>query len=107
MKENIKLEKSFGFALSMIGLYQVLQRHHGMVLSKQLLRSGTSIGANVEESSAAQSKKDFMQRCRSLQKKPENHGVGLGSCRGADLSKWTIQFIWRRFPGSTELLLPS
>ncbi len=59
MKQNIILEKSFDFAIKIIGLYQSLQEHHETVLSKQLLRSGTSIGANVEESAAAQSRKDF------------------------------------------------
>lgn len=43
MKENIIVDKSFDFALSIIGLYKVLQQHHESVLSKQLLRSGTSI----------------------------------------------------------------
>ncbi len=62
MKENIILDKSFDFALSIVRLYKVLQHHHETVLSKQLLRSGTSIGANVEESTAAQSKKDFITK---------------------------------------------
>ncbi len=62
MKENVILDKSFDFALTVIGLYQVLQQHHEMVISKQLLWSGTSIGANVEESTAAQSKKDFITK---------------------------------------------
>ena len=62
MKENIILDKSFDFALSVIGLYKVLQQNHEMVMSKQLLRSGTSIGANVEESTAAQSRKDFITK---------------------------------------------
>lgn len=62
MKENIILDKSFDFALSIVGLYQVLQQHHETVLLKQLLRSGTSIGANVEESTAARSKKDFITK---------------------------------------------
>ena len=50
------------FALSVIGLYKVLQQNHEMVMSKQLLRSGTSIGTNVEESTAAQSRKDFITK---------------------------------------------
>jgi four helix bundle protein len=60
MKENVILDKSFNFALGVIGLYGVLQKNHEIVLSKQLLRSGTSVGANVEESTAAQSRKDFI-----------------------------------------------
>ena len=52
-------EISFNFALEIIELYKELLKHNEFVLSKQLLKSGTSIGANVEESQAAQSKKDF------------------------------------------------
>lgn len=57
--ENIVLDKSFNFALSIIELYKVLIKHKEYVLSKQLLRSATSIGANVEEATAASTKKDF------------------------------------------------
>ena len=51
---------SFEFALKIVYLFNVLQKNKEFVLSKQLLRSGTSIGANVEEASAAQTKKDFI-----------------------------------------------
>jgi four helix bundle protein len=59
MSESLIQRKSFCFALKMIKLYRHLQDQKEYVLSKQLLRSGTSIGANVEEASAAQSRKDF------------------------------------------------
>jgi len=65
MKENKKSiiqKKSFEFALKIIELYRQLVANKEYVLSKQLLRSGTSIGANVEEASAAQSKKDFINK---------------------------------------------
>ena len=55
-------DKSFDFALEIIALYKKLIAHHEFVLSKQLLRSGTSIGANVEEATAAQSRKDFLHK---------------------------------------------
>ncbi len=55
-------EKSFEFALSIVKLYSHLQQHKEFVLSKQLLRSGTSIGANVSEAQAAQSLKDFISK---------------------------------------------
>ena len=58
-KENVILDKSFEFALEIIELYKFLQSKNEYVLSKQLLRSGTSIGANVEEGVGAFSKKDF------------------------------------------------
>jgi len=52
-------ERSFGFALLIIETYKFLIKEKEFVLSKQLLESGTSIGANVHEAQAAQSKKDF------------------------------------------------
>ncbi len=54
--------KSFDFALLIIELYRTLVEQREFVISKQLLRSGTSIGANVEEVSAAQSRKDFLSK---------------------------------------------
>ena len=62
MKENIIEKKSFDFALEIIKLYQSLIKEKEFTISKQLLRSGTSIGANVQESISAQSKKDFISK---------------------------------------------
>ena len=61
-KDNIIQQKSFDFALSIIELYKELTKENEYIISKQLLRSGTSIGANIEEASAAQSKKDFIAK---------------------------------------------
>ena len=58
-KDNVVLNKSFDFALEIIELYKILKSKNEFVISKQLLRSGTSIGANVEEATAAQTKRDF------------------------------------------------
>ena len=55
-------QKSFEFALAIIELYRKLQERHEYVISRQLLRSGTSIGANVEEATAGQSRKDFLSK---------------------------------------------
>jgi len=54
--------KSFAFALEVIQLYRKLVEQHEYVLSKQLLRSGTSVGANVEEAQSGQSRKDFLAK---------------------------------------------
>lgn len=62
MGESIIQKKSFAFALEIIQLYRRLQEEREYVISKQLLRSGTSIGANVEEASAGQSRKDFLAK---------------------------------------------
>ena len=60
--KSIVREKSFEFALKIIRLYRNLQSKNEFVLSKQLVRSATSIGANVEEALAAQSRKDFLSK---------------------------------------------
>lgn len=61
-KENIILDKTFKFSLDVIKVYQSLTYKHEYVLSRQLLKSATSIGANVNESTAAQSKADFIAK---------------------------------------------
>jgi four helix bundle protein len=61
-RKNIIQEKTFNFSLQAIELYRVLASNNEYVLSKQFLRAATSIGANVEESVAAQSKKDFISK---------------------------------------------
>ncbi len=68
-KENIIKLKSFGFALKIIELSQFLiQNKKEFVLSKQILRSGTAIGALVRESEHAESKIDFIHKLAIAQK---------------------------------------
>ena len=63
MKKNIIKEKSFQFSIKIIKLYKILtSERKEYVMSKQLLRSGTSIGANVSEALAAESRKDFLHK---------------------------------------------
>lgn len=62
-QDNIVLDKSFAFAVRIVRLYKHLcSEQKEYVLSKQLLRSGTSIGANVNEAQAGQSKADFIAK---------------------------------------------
>jgi len=61
-KKNIILDRTFDFSLDIIELYKILQENKEFVISRQLLRSATSIGANSEEGSAAQTKKDFITK---------------------------------------------
>ena len=61
--ENIVLTKSFDFAVRTVNLYKFLcAEHKEYVISKQLLRAGTSIGANINEAQAAQSDRDFIAK---------------------------------------------
>ena len=63
MKYNLIFDKSKVFAIRVIKLYQYLIEHYKeFVLSKQVLRSGTSIGANIREAIHAQSRNDFISK---------------------------------------------
>lgn len=61
-KKNIIQDRSFKFALKIIKLYKILKEQNEYSIGNQILRSATSIGANVEEAIAAQSKKDFLSK---------------------------------------------
>jgi four helix bundle protein len=62
MKENIILEKSYRFAVEVTVLCKKLKDKKEIHLASQLMRSATSIGANVNEASAAQSKREFIAK---------------------------------------------
>ncbi|MDE6779019.1 MAG: four helix bundle protein [Alistipes sp.] len=59
---NIVLDKSFSFAVRTVNIYKALQNGQEYTLSKQLLRSGTSIGANIREALRGQSRNDFISK---------------------------------------------
>ena len=63
IKDNIVAEKSMDFAIRIVKLYKYLQSEQGeTVMSKQILRSGTGIGANIREGLYAQSRNDFISK---------------------------------------------
>ncbi|MEO8239295.1 MAG: four helix bundle protein [Flavobacterium sp.] len=69
MKDNIVKTKSFDFAIRIVKLYQYLcTEKKEFILSKQLLRSGTSIGAMIREAEHAESKNDFIHKFAIAQK---------------------------------------
>ncbi len=62
-KSNVVAEKSLDFAVRVVNMYRILKnRHRETVISKQVLRAGTSIGANVREALSAQSTADFLAK---------------------------------------------
>ena len=63
MKDNIILDKSFAFSVRVVRAYQhVTESKREYILTKQLLRAATSIGANVHEANNAQGKRDFIAK---------------------------------------------
>lgn len=63
MKESLVYTKFFRFAVKIVGLYKYLcKEQNEYVISKQILKSGTSIGANIKEAVQASSKRDFLMK---------------------------------------------
>ncbi len=71
--------------MDIIRLYRQILEQREYVISKQLLRSGTSIGANVEEATAAQSRKDFISKMSIASKEARETNYWLRLYRGSDL----------------------
>ncbi len=87
MKKNLISELSFNFAIDIIGLHQKLVEKKEFTLSKQVLRAGTSIGANIEEATAAQSRKDFIAK------------MCIASKEARETRYWLKLFQYTRFAG--------
>jgi four helix bundle protein len=86
-RRNIIKEKTYNYSLEIIELYQYLYKQNEFVLSKQLVRSGTSIGANVEEAIAAQSRKDFISKMSIASKEARETNYWLRLLRDSDFCK--------------------
>ena len=83
--DNIIQQKSFAFAIRIVNLYKFLiSEKKEFVLSKQLLRSGTSIGANIEESIGGQSDKDFLSKISIAYKEARESMYWLKLLRATD-----------------------
>jgi four helix bundle protein len=85
MKENIIRDKSYDFAVRVIRMYQHLSRDKKeFVLSKQVLRNGTSIGANIEEVIGGSSKKDFLNKIKIAYKEARETSYWLRLLKDTD-----------------------
>lgn len=101
MKNNIIQNKSFAFSLLIISLYKSLQVEREYIISNQLLRSATSIGANIEEAIADQSRKDFLSKLSiSLKEARETH-YWLRLLNESDLTNIDLDMY---LDGSNELI---
>ena len=84
MKQSLIKEKSYSFALQIIRLYKSLLKQNEFILSKQLLRSGTSIGANIEEALAGQSRADFLAKMSIASKEARETNYWLRLIRDSE-----------------------
>ena len=77
MKENKLSELSMDFSVDIINLVKYLKSNHESIISNQVGRSGTSIGANIHEAQYAQSKKDFISKLEIALKEASETGYWL------------------------------
>ena len=84
-KSNIIKDKTYKFALDIINIYKQMINQNEFILSKQLVRSGTSIGANVEEATAAQSRRDFISKMSISSKEARETNYWLRLLRDSKL----------------------
>ena len=86
MKRSLIREESYSFALNIIRLYRGLVSRNEFVISRQVLKSGTSIGANVEEALAGQSRADFLSKMSIASKEARETNYWLRLLRDSGLS---------------------
>ena len=83
-RENVIVDLTFQFALKMIAFTEKLEEERKYVISRQLLQSGTSIGANVREAQNAESKADFIHKLKISAKEADETQYWLGLCQHAE-----------------------
>lgn len=79
-KENIIIDLTFQFALGIISFTEKLEAARKYVIARQLLKSGTSIGANVREAQNAESKQDFIHKLKIAAKEADETEYWLALC---------------------------
>ncbi|RYF81078.1 MAG: four helix bundle protein [Chitinophagaceae bacterium] len=82
-QENIILKKTIEFSLAIIEYAELLEHQRKYVIGRQLLRSGTSIGANVHEAQNAESKADFIHKFKLAAKEVEETKYWLVLCKNS------------------------
>ena len=102
--QNIIVEKSFNFSLLVISLYKKLIESHEYVLSKQLLRSATSIGANVEEAIARQSRRDFIAKMSIASKEARETKYWIRLLERSEFIKYDYEMLLREIEEIINIL---
>nr|WP_321453726.1 four helix bundle protein [uncultured Carboxylicivirga sp.] len=93
-KSNLIIDLSFQFSLDVIEFCEELELKRKFVIAKQLLKSGTSIGANVREAQSAESRADFIHKMKIAAKEAEETEYWLELCKYS-----------KSYPTNNELLI--
>ncbi|MDR1585436.1 MAG: four helix bundle protein [Prevotellaceae bacterium] len=78
---NLIVDLSFEFALKIISFCEILEEEKKYIVAKQLLKSGTSIGANIRESQNCESKADFIHKLKIAAKEADETDYWLSLCK--------------------------
>lgn len=92
-KDNIIVNKTFQFALDIVQYCELLEENRKFVISKQLLKSGTSIGANVREAQNAESKADFVHKIKIAAKEADESEYWLLICKSTSSYPFNEQLL--------------
>ena len=84
LKENLIVRMTFNFALEIVKLVELLESKRKYAVANQLIRSGTSIGANVREAQNAESKADFIHKIKIAAKEAEETEYWLDICEQSE-----------------------
>ena len=82
--KNVILEKSFEFALEIIKYSELLEEHKKYIVARQLLRAGTSIGANIKEAQSCESRADFIHKLKTASKESQETEYWLELCNKSE-----------------------
>ena len=85
-KENLIVKLTFEFALDIIEFSELLESRKKFVIARQILKSGTSIGANVREAQNAESKADFIHKMKIAAKEASESLYWLSVCEKSDIA---------------------
>jgi len=83
-KDNVVLRLSFEFAITIVKFSEILEEKGKYVIAKQIIRSGTSIGANIKEAQNAESKADFIHKLKIALKEADETEYWLFLCNSID-----------------------
>ncbi|HOX83657.1 MAG TPA: four helix bundle protein [Chryseolinea sp.] len=83
-KENIIVDLTFKFSLAILNFCEILENNRKYVLARQLLKSGTSIGANVREAQNAESKADFIHKFKIAAKEADETEYWILLCKESE-----------------------
>ena len=83
-RENIIINLTFQFAIDVVNFCEMLEQNKKYIISRQLLKSGTSIGANIREAQNAESKKDFIHKFKIAAKEVDETTYWLQICKEVD-----------------------